>query len=182
MSASCIYEGVVRHRRNTPRHHEFDFRFFMLMLDLDELDQVFAGRWFWSAHARSFARFRSEDHLVEFSNVGNLRERVICALRAAGFEKQIGAVRLLDPTSIPGLFDETRSAFSIATIRRTTRVEAVIAEVNNTPWGEQHLYVIPAGANHRRSSFSADQIDKIFHVSPFMPMEMQYRMAFFNSW
>ena len=63
------------------------------------------------------------------------------------------------------------------------KVEAIIAEVNNTPWGEQHVYVIDAAkpkgsSSHRKARVSADRIEKAFHVSPFMSMEMSYRMAF----
>jgi DUF1365 family protein len=53
------------------------------------------------------------------------------------------------------------------------RVEAVVAEVTNTPWGERHAYVAAGGGN-------ADHVlesrhEKAMHVSPFMPMEMTYR-------
>jgi len=147
------------------------------MLDLDELDSVFSGRWFWSTKSPAFARFRSQDHLIEFAEVENLRDRVIAALNKNGFSKAIGSVRLLtqlrylgyamNPVSFYYCFDPTN-----------TYVEAVIAEVNNTPWGEQHLYVIPAAENGNHGRVAADEIDKTFHVSPFMSMEMNYRMAF----
>jgi DUF1365 family protein len=55
---------------------------------------------------------------------------------------------------------------------------AIIAEVNNTPWGEQHLYVIPADPSKRM--VVAEKIDKDFHVSPFMSLKMHYRMMFTN--
>ena len=59
---SGIYEGQVRHRRMSPAPHEFSYRMFMMFLDLSELPQVFAGRWFWSDRAPALARFRREDH------------------------------------------------------------------------------------------------------------------------
>ena len=44
-------------------------------------------------------------------------------------------------------------------------LQAVVAEVTNTPWGERHSYVLdPAGG----------RLDKSLHVSPFMPMTQQY--------
>jgi hypothetical protein len=52
-----------------------------------------------------------------------------------------------------------------------SRLEYVVAEVNNTPWDERHSYVLPgpeAGA-WLKTSF-----DKTFHVSPFNPMAMRY--------
>ena len=38
---SCLYEGVVHHRRMTPFVHVFRYRLFCVYLDLDELDRVF---------------------------------------------------------------------------------------------------------------------------------------------
>ena len=56
---SAIYEGWVRHRRHAPAPHAFRYRMFQLYLDLAELDQVFAGRWFWSVDRRNLAQFRA---------------------------------------------------------------------------------------------------------------------------
>ena len=47
--ASAVYEGSVRHRRFEPIRREFHYRLFLLYLDLAELDDVFRGRWLWSA-------------------------------------------------------------------------------------------------------------------------------------
>jgi hypothetical protein len=55
-------------------------------------------------------------------------------------------------------------------------LESIVAEITNTPWGERHQYVLPvdaAGGPLKRFEF-----DKDFHVSPFMPMDMQYRWCF----
>ena len=48
---SRLYEGVVRHRRVQPRHHEFSYRVFMPYIELDEVDTLFNGRLLWSARA-----------------------------------------------------------------------------------------------------------------------------------
>ncbi len=57
------------------------------------------------------------------------------------------------------------------------RVEAIVAEVNNTPWGERHCYVLQnEGSTDRRHFRSARR--KEFHVSPFMPMDMDYAWHF----
>jgi DUF1365 family protein len=45
----------------------------------------------------------------------------------------------------------------------------VVAEITNTPWGERHAYVLPAGAGGVTASF-----EKAFHVSPFFSMEQDY--------
>lgn len=55
------------------------------------------------------------------------------------------------------------------------RLETIVAEITNTPWKERHQYVmtVPAGAGIKRFRF-----DKEFRVSPFLPMDMQYRWSF----
>jgi DUF1365 family protein len=53
------------------------------------------------------------------------------------------------------------------------RLEATVAEVTNTPWGERHAYVIarPAGDSNGVLRGSAA---KRLHVSPFMGMDQRY--------
>ncbi|MFM8582114.1 MAG: DUF1365 family protein, partial [Planctomycetaceae bacterium] len=36
---SCLYEGVVRHARHEPVEHAFQYRLYLVYLDLDELDE-----------------------------------------------------------------------------------------------------------------------------------------------
>jgi DUF1365 family protein len=51
-------------------------------------------------------------------------------------------------------------------------VDFIVAEVNNTPWGEQDTYVMPCGTSDTRAwRFSPT---KKMHVSPFMPMNIDY--------
>ena len=45
-SSVCI--GRMAHVRHTPRAHRFGYAVDMTLLDLDEIDTVFDGRWFWS--------------------------------------------------------------------------------------------------------------------------------------
>jgi uncharacterized protein len=51
------------------------------------------------------------------------------------------------------------------------RVQAVVAEVTNTPWGERHAYVV---AQPRGSAVLTSGFDKALHVSPFMGMDHRY--------
>ena len=61
-----------------------------------------------------------------------------------------------------------------------TKVETIIAEITNTPWKEKHAYVLTANELDqteagRRLRF---QFKKLFHVSPFMPMQIDYDWRF----
>ena len=92
---SCIYEGKVRHRRNVPTHHQFDFRTFMLMLDLDELSTVFSNRWLWSTKRMALARLRQSDRLKSHGHLDSLRQRAEAILVESGINEQLSSVSLL---------------------------------------------------------------------------------------
>jgi len=53
-------------------------------------------------------------------------------------------------------------------------VQAVVAEVTNTPWGERHVYVLEAG--HASGSVPRADFEKAMHVSPFMGMDHGYHV------
>ena len=83
----------MRHRRFTPRLHEFRYPLFMLYLDLAETEKVFDGRWFWSTQRAAIARWKRSDHvgdpIVSLDNtIRNLVER------ETG-QRPLGAIRLL---------------------------------------------------------------------------------------
>ena len=45
-------------------------------------------------------------------------------------------------------------------------------EVTNTPWGERAWYVFDATRPH-----ATETVAKAMHVSPFLPMELEYRVS-----
>ena len=57
---------------------------------------------------------------------------------------------------------------------RPSSLDAVVAEVTSTPWGERHPYVL-----HRadESPVLTGEFAKRLHVSPFMGMGQTYRVA-----
>jgi DUF1365 family protein len=56
------------------------------------------------------------------------------------------------------------------------RVQAVVAHVTNTPWGERHAYVMPVAQVADRGSVKlmGGRFAKALHVSPLMAMEHTY--------
>ena len=171
---SRLYIGRVWHQRKRPRPHGFCYRLFMVYVDLDELPTLFDPYWLWSATRPALAWFRRSDHLGDRKH--SLKASVAALVeREAGRPPQ-GPITLLthlryfgycmNPVSFYFCWDESGS-----------RVEYVVAEVNNTPWGEQHCYVMhyPEGVTPGDKVF---EFDKAFHVSPFMRMEQRYRWQF----
>ena len=59
---SCLYFGEVSHHRKAPRKHDLRYDIFMAHLFLDELDDVFQGRWFWSANRSNLGSFHRSDY------------------------------------------------------------------------------------------------------------------------
>ena len=171
---SCIYEGRVRHRRRSPVEHAFDFPLFMLYLDLDELPRLFDGNWLWSAKRTAFARFRRNDHLGDpiLPLAGCVRDLV--ELRTG--RRPAGPIRLLTHLRYAG-FSINPVSFYYCFDSQGDRVVAIVAEVNNTPWGERHCYVISSDPECRDRAIRA-RTAKEFHVSPFMEMDLGYAWSF----
>ncbi len=169
MSASAVYEGTIRHRRFEPVEHEFSYRLFLMYLDLDELPGVLDPYPLWSARRGAPARFRREDFMGDPARP--LEECARDAVEAASGERPPGPVRLLaglrylghsfNPVSFYYCFDSAGE-----------RVEAVVADVENIPWGERHPYVLARG--EREGPVLRDRLDKSLHVSPLMGMDQTY--------
>jgi DUF1365 family protein len=173
VTASCLYEGWVRHRRREPLPHAFRYPLFMAYLDLAEVDAVFRGRWFWSSRRRALARFDRADHL------GDPRVPLDTVVRDLVEDRTgwhpTGPIRLLTHLRYFGYVFNPVS-FYYCFDRAGARVEAIVADVSNTPWGERHQYVLPtAGESVRVHRFAPT---KVFHVSPFMPMDVDYDWRF----
>jgi hypothetical protein len=153
---SALYEGTVRHRRFAVRSHELRHRIAMAYLDLDELPDLLGGRLV--RRRPGLVRFRRADYLGDPSVplqdavrelVGDVpRIRLLTQLRTLGHS--------FNPVSFYYCFDDAE------------HLEAVVAEVTNTPWGERHAYVLEG----RRSEH-----DKAMRVSPFMGMEQRYTVS-----
>ncbi len=169
MTESAIYEGWVRHRRFEPVEHSFRYRFFLAYLDLAELPEVLDPFPGYSARRRAAARFRRADYLGDPGRP--LDECVRDAVERSGAPRPAGPIRLLtglrylghsfNPVSFYYCFDPTGR-----------RVEGVVAEVENIPWGERHAYVLDRGG--RTGTVLADELEKKHHVSPLMGMDQTY--------
>lgn len=159
---SCLYEGWVRHRRLAPAPRSFRYRTLLAYLDLDELDVVFRGRWFWSTGRRAAVAFRRADYLGDPSLP--LAEEVRSYVARETGSRPCGPIRMLAYLAHFG-YCFNPVVFYYCFEPSADRLEAVVAEITNTPWGERHRYLLRGS----RSRFA-----KTFHVSPFMPMDLSY--------
>jgi DUF1365 family protein len=172
---SAIYEGRVRHRRFTPVENSFQYRLFLVYLDLAELDEVFQGRWLWSTRRLNVAYLRRRDHL------GDPAVSIDQAVRDL-VEEQLGArpagpIRLLTHLRYWGhCFNPV--SFYYCYDPEGERVETILAEVSNTPWHERHCYVLGRDLDEGAGKWHRYRFRKDFHVSPFMDMTVDYDWRF----
>jgi DUF1365 family protein len=172
---SALYTGRLRHRRFAPRPHAFEYRLFMVWLDLAELDQVFRGRWFWSTRRPALAWLRRADYLGDARLP--LDQAVRDLVERESGTRPSGPIRLLthlryfghcfNPVSFYYCYDATGR-----------NVETIVAEITNTPWKERHAYVLPARSSPEQGARLRFRFGKRFHVSPFMPMDIDYDWRF----
>lgn len=170
---SALYVGAVRHRRFEPAAHHFRYAHAMLYLDLGELDTVFEREPLVSVGRPNLAWFRRSDYLGDPSvpldvAVGDLVEtrtgrrpraiRMLTMLRTLGY--------VFNPVTFYYCFDAR------------DRLETVVAEITNTPWLERHAYVLSGAPGRARSSRMRSRFPKEFHVSPFLPMDIEHDWRF----
>ena len=162
---SALYRGEVMHRRLRPRPHRLRYRLFSLFLDLDELDGLSARLRLFSRNRFAPLAFRDRDHLAGTDEP--LRAQIGRMLADAGIAWDSGAIRLL---TMPRLLGFVFNPLSVWFCHgRGGGLAGVVYEVNNT-FGERHCYVLPAAGDGAVRQDCA----KAFHVSPFLPMELDY--------
>jgi DUF1365 family protein len=173
--ASAVYEGTVTHRRHAPNAHAFSYRMAQLYLDLGEIDRVFQGRWLWSVNRGNLAQWRRADYLgpdslsLEVAVRRRIRERT-------GIETA-GPIRMLTHLRYGG-FVFNPVSFYYCYAQDGATLEAIVAEITNTPWRERHAYVLPVADARQAGRVLRWTFGKDFHVSPFMAMQRGYDWRF----
>ncbi|NGZ97464.1 MAG: DUF1365 domain-containing protein [Nitrospira sp. WS110] len=172
---SAIYEGRVRHRRYQPVGHIFSYRLFMMYVDLDELPTLFENRWCWSVDRTNLASFKRTDHVGDPHTP--LDESIRQLVEARTGNRPTGPIRLLTHLRYFGYVFNPVS-FYFCYDRSDEHVDMIVAEITNTPWGERHCYVLGPEDNRARGRRKRYRLDKVFHISPFIDMDVAYDWRF----
>jgi DUF1365 family protein len=169
VSASAVYEGWVRHRRFEPVEHSFRYRFFLMYLDLAELPRALDPYPLYSARRAAPARFRRADFMGDPEQP--LDDCARDLVEAQTGKRPAGPVRLLTGLRYLG-HSFNPVSFYYCVDHTGERVEAIVADVENIPWGQRHAYVLARGKAEGR--ILRDEFDKTLHVSPLMGMDQTY--------
>ena len=163
---SALYVGAVMHRRLRPKVHQFRYRAFWLLIDLDELS-VLTARLSLFSHNR-FNLFALHEADLGDGSPTPLRVQAERLLADAGIDIADGAIRLL---CMPRTLGYSFNPISIYYCHRPGgELAAIIYEVHNT-FGERHSYV---AATETKLDEIRQNCRKAFYVSPFMDMDLAY--------
>lgn len=176
VSASAIYTGTVRHRRLAGQPRAFQHRVAFAYLDVDELPALLGGRLV--RDRPGVVRVRRRD-LLGGADGRDVRSAVLeLVAERSGSPAPEGPVRVLThPRTFGSCFNPVSFYYAFDT---DERLDAVVAEVTNTPWGQRHAYVLrtPADAPAERGTrVVRGEHAKALHVSPFQPMERRHHWS-----
>ncbi|MEM1138936.1 MAG: DUF1365 domain-containing protein [Pseudomonadota bacterium] len=168
----ALFAGTVMHARLAPVHHAFQYRVYLLMVDIDRIQEATKRLRLLSYNAPGLFSFQDKDHGPRTGDA--LRPWVDETLRAAGLTPPAGPVGLL---SFPRLFGYVFNPISVFyCYGDDLSLRALIYEVNNT-FGDTHAYVVPVDRPteaDRAVPFHGHWAEKQMHVSPFFDLDMAY--------
>jgi len=168
VTASCLYLGKVVHQRHRPKKHRLEYKVFSVLLDLDELPELDRSLRSFGYNRRALFSFLDSDHGA--GDGSDLKRHVLGLLRDAGVASDAdGPIRLLCYPRVLGYVFNPLSVFYC--YDEAEHLRAIVYEVNNTH-GERHSYVVPVTQEQLSIRHSCD---KVFFVSPFLPMDCRYR-------
>ncbi len=186
---SRLFECRVLHDRKSPRRHRFEYRIFMLAVDLNEIESLSHRFRFLGINGRGLFSFRERDYLQTDQSVHNpstqaradrsdgeksqgdlsLKERVQSYLWEQGVNGALGRVELVTMPRVAGyLFNPVSFYFCYDSADRPL---ASIVEVTNT-FGEKKPYLL--GRESWRKGEFRSRMPKYFYVSPFSDVDVAF--------
>ena len=161
----------IAHRRAKPSRNAFSYGALYVFLPLSVVQSP-PRRALFSFDRFNLFGFHSRDH---GDGRGDLESWARETLARFGYDKANGDIELITLPRILGFAFNPVSFFLCRD--RTGALRTVISEVNNT-FGERHFYI--CGHDGGRAITSSDWLraNKIFHVSPFLPVSGHYLFRF----
>ncbi len=164
--SSCIYSGLITHKRFKPKKHFFTYKAFSLLIDLSEIKDIEKKINFFSYNKFNILSFYNIDHGKRDGS--SLTKWVKKTLSKAKINIEGGKIKLL---CFPRFFGYVFNPLSIFyCYNKNSTLKAVLYEVKNT-FNEQHTYVFRSKPS---SNLILHKCEKKFYVSPFISMKTFY--------
>ncbi|QPF88553.1 DUF1365 domain-containing protein [Bradyrhizobium commune] len=167
--AAALYFGDVMHARLKPIGHRFRYRVMSLLIDLDRLNEADRQSALFGVNRTALYSFHEKDHGPRDGS--SLKAYALRCAAAHGIDLAGGRVELL---CYPRLLGYGFNPLSVYFCHRDNgELALAIYEVRNT-FGEFHPYILPVRPGEWSDAGLRQQQDKLFYVSPFLPMAMRY--------
>ena len=164
--SSCIYSGLITHKRFKPKKHFFSYKIFSLLIDLSEIEDVEKKIKFFSYNKFNILSFYNIDHGPRNGN--SLTKWVKRILSKEKINVAGGKIKLL---CFPRFFGYVFNPLSVFyCYDKNLKLKAVFYEVKNT-FNEQHTYIFRSRSS---SNLILHKCKKKFYVSPFIAMKTFY--------
>lgn len=166
VSRVFLSHGAVYHSRFGERENAFKYPFFALVMPTS--DEAFTNETF-KNRFRGLLSLKSKDFLK--GEAGSIDNAIRDFLKR---KCNYNADKIVLQT-LPRMFGYVFNPISFWFCYRAGVLDAVLCEVNNT-FGDRHFYWISDSAALQRKDWI--RAEKVFHVSPFYPVEGYYRFRF----
>ena len=163
---TCIYKGIVTHRRFKPKKHFFSYKTFSILFDLDELEELEKKNYLFSLNKFNLFSFYNKDHGDRDGK--DLKNWGIDNLKKFNIVFKVSKIKLLCFPRILGYVFNPLSIFYC--YNENSELRAILYEVKNT-FNEQHTYVFPVTKD---AKIITQSCNKKFYVSPFIEMDTAY--------
>ena len=168
MKAAALVPSTIIHTRHKPVSHMLERKGLSLLLDLDKLNEAGKMSWLFSVGRFNLLSFDERDYgpnYAERRKVEPLSSYIRRLAHQLLPEVKIARIELLTFPRICGHAFNPISVYRCLDDQGT--MQMAVYEVRNT-FGDMHAYVGIDDNLHEAS--------KIFHVSPFFPVEGEYRL------
>ncbi|MGB0924568.1 MAG: DUF1365 domain-containing protein [Pseudoalteromonas shioyasakiensis] len=162
---SAIYVGDVRHRRFAVKEHHFKYPLYMMWVDLAKPDELNGVHPWLGLSGFKALKFNQSDYFNYQTDMQlPLKQRALNKIKELGIGDEFAHVFMLGQVRCLGIYFSPVNFFFFQTGHGD--FTHMLAEVSNTPWNERHYYVVPL---EKKVNFK-----KVFSVSPFMNLDMNY--------
>lgn len=175
MIDSALYLGDVRHRRFSPKSHHFNYQLYMLFINLDQLDGLFANTPLWSVNRRNLVAWHRQDYYKP--EQADLKQAILdLVTKHTGAPLEGATVCMLTHPRFLGLCFNPVTFYYV--YDHNDVLQYIVPEITNTPWRQRFQYVLPVDEAEAQGKMHRFERDKQFHISPFMPMDQRYLWSF----
>ena len=166
-------DGTVIHHRLQPKRHRFKYHMSWCLLDLDELHNWMQASRLWQHNRWGVFAIKDQDYIN--SEQQPIKDKVSDYIEKQTGQPFTGRVYLF---THPRFLGYGFNSVNFYLCYSGDRLQHIISEINNTPWGEKHLYFHDCGQPDDSGYGWSFAFRKAFHISPFVSMDIDYDWCF----